>query len=548
MGCIASFFVELRRRKVWLVGGVYVVAAWIILQVATVIENTANLPDWVDMVVLVLLVLGLPLALILAWAQETQATGDAQAVTEREDAELDPKAVAVLPFENLSPDPDNAYFAAGVHEEVLNQLAKIRDLRIIARTSVLQYAENRKTMPEIAAELRVGTIMEGSVRYAGDRVRITAQLIDGTTNSHIWSETYDRNFNDIFGIQSEISLAIAGQLRASLSQEESDSIEKRPTENMEAYSELLKSVAEFETFSADGLSKGVAHLDRAIELDPEFALAFARKAGFTILARSLFEVVIEENTAEVAIEAADKALALDPLLSDAHWAKAHALAYRCKWDEALSSFSRAVDLGPGDGNFHVAMAVHLANMGRAAQAVPVMERALTIDPYNPSVHGFAAHIWAQTGRLEDSAREAELSLGLRPEGFLNHIFLAEALGLMGRTDDAAETLRDTERLASAAEPHMQMSLAERWATIGEVDHAIELVAKIDPATQHAGSYAGYLHRIGDTDGAIDVLTRAFDRDGQIPRDTYPRISLMPLRSDARFQALMAKNGLRLDAD
>lgn len=434
MGSIASFFAELRRRKVWLVAGIYVVAAWLIIQVTAVVETPLSLPGWFDTAVIVLAIAGLPLALILAWAQETQAAGSAAKV--ETDIELDPKAVAVLPFENLSPDPDNAYFAAGVHEEVLNQLAKIRDLRIIARTSVLQYPESKKTMPEIAAELGVGSIMEGSVRYAGDRVRITAQLIDGATNSHIWSETYDRNFDDIFSIQSEISLAIAAQLRASLSQEESDAIAKRPTENLEAYNELLRGNAILDRLSADSLEEAVAHFDRAIELDPGFALAYARKAGFTILARSLFGLVIGEDTTEVGLATADKALSLDPLLRDAHWAKAHALAVQCKWDEAITSFRRSIELGPGNSDAYLALAVHLVNMGRADDAVPWMERGLVMDPNNALLHGFAAHVW----------------------------------------------------------------------------------------------------------------TQAFARNGQIPRDTYPRISLMPLRSDPRFQALMAKNGLKLDAD
>jgi TolB-like protein len=321
---------ELKRRKVTRVAAVYAVTAWVLLQIVDVVTDPLRLPEWFATVVFVLLALGFPIALIMAWAfemtpegiQRTSSDDDAGAdarVTKPQVAAIvglvvlasgwmiyalqrdDPRSpaadastelssdtepsserlhnsLAVLPFENLSPDPDNAYFAAGIHEETLNQLARIKDLSVIARTSVLQYAGAKRPIAEIAAELNVGAILEGSVRYAGDRVRITVQLIDAYKGIHLWSETYDRELIDIFQIETEIAASITKAMRAEFSVEERRRLSKTPTDVFDAYAHYLRAMAHIGrelTFQPV-----FEELRAAIDLDPNFADALAAMAYF----------------------------------------------------------------------------------------------------------------------------------------------------------------------------------------------------------------------------------------------------------------------------
>ena len=283
---MASVWGELKRRNVVKVAVAYAIVAWLLVQIIVSVETPLRLPDWTDTLVIVFLLIGFVVAMFVAWAYELTPEGIKQTksiplsesvsrVTGRkldfaiigllvlavgfmfvdnyvlpESSELNgqtgevlPSSVAVLPFENLSPNADDAYFASGLHEEVLNQLAKLRDLSVISRTSVLRYTESGLSIPEIARELNVGTIMEGSVRYANDRVRITMQLIDAATDDHLWSETYDREFADIFAIETDIALNVVSALEAEFSLEERESLERSPTTFPAAYRLYLRALA-----------------------------------------------------------------------------------------------------------------------------------------------------------------------------------------------------------------------------------------------------------------------------------------------------------------
>jgi len=334
-----SFISELNRRNVFRVAVAYVVVAWLMIEVASVLGPALRLPDWTTTFVAFVLILGFPLALVLSWAYEltsdgmkktesvpltesiTRTTGrkldfviigvlvlavgfmfvdnylpqsgpfagaeidpaslqlmpaapesPTPAAPEQPESPVLPNSVAVLPLQNLSPDPNNAYFAAGIHEEILNQLAKLSNLNVISRTSVVRYADSGMSIPQIAAELNVQTVMEGSVRYANNRVLVTMQLIDPETDAHLWSDSYNRDLADVFAIQADIAMNVANALRAEFSQAEQARIEAVPTDSPEAYAEYLRARAAVEYDTAFGL------LDAAIRLDPEFALAYATKA------------------------------------------------------------------------------------------------------------------------------------------------------------------------------------------------------------------------------------------------------------------------------
>jgi TolB-like protein len=312
-----NFLAELKRRNVYKVAIAYAVVAWLLMQIASQIFPFFDIPNWAVRLVVLLLSLGFPIALVLAWAfdltlhgiKRTEAAGSAAVQPPKNrgwtyvvilagaiaaslfflgrytarinlngSANALAKSVAVLPFENLSGDPDNAYFAEGIQEEILTRLAKIADLKVISRTSTQRYQSKPGNLSEIAKQLRVANILEGSVQKAGDQARVNVQLVNAQTDAHLWAETYDRKLTDIFGVESEIAKGIAESLQAKLTGREEQALAVKPTNNQEAYDSYLRGLA-FEARSAysdDLLRKAIDFYDRAVQLDPNFALAWAR--------------------------------------------------------------------------------------------------------------------------------------------------------------------------------------------------------------------------------------------------------------------------------
>src|SRR5881409_3325492 len=306
---IENFFAELKRRNVYKVAVAYAVVAWLLMQIASQIFPFFEIPNWAVRLVLLMLVIGFPVAMILAWAFELTPEGIKRAedvdlsksVRRKTGRKLDffiiavlllvvgilllqrlhpnvspavssspEKSIAVLPFENLSEDKANAYFAGGIQEEVLTRLAKIADLKVISRTSTQRYQSKPGNLAEIAKQLGVANILEGSVQKAADQVRVNVQLVNAQTDSQLWAETYDRKLNDIFSVESEIAKRIAESLQAKLTGREEQALTAKPTNNPEAYDTYLRGLA-FEArsnYSGDALLKAIALYERAVQLDP----------------------------------------------------------------------------------------------------------------------------------------------------------------------------------------------------------------------------------------------------------------------------------------
>jgi TolB-like protein len=387
-----NFFAELKRRNVYKVAVAYAVVSWLLVQVATQVFPFLEIPNWIVRLVIVFVAIGFPIALVIAWAFEATLEGIKR--TEVADAmpavagqkkhawiyivvigaaisvvlfflgrytmrtSIAPssgppaKSIAVLPFDNLSRDPDNAYFAEGVQDEILTRLAKVADLKVISRTSTQRFKSAPSDLREIAKQLGVANILEGSVQKANDQVRVNVQLINALTDAHLWADTYDRKLIDIFSVESEIAKTIADTLQAKLSGSEKQMIAAAPTTDTTAYELYHKGRSLWEKRSGDNIPKAIAFYEQAIARDPNYALAYAGLAKAYILL-PFYAGAERLDAYSKAKDAARKALRLDSNLAEAHVALGKVIFFReIDLAGAMREYKRAIELQPNDATAH----------------------------------------------------------------------------------------------------------------------------------------------------------------------------------------------------
>ena len=408
---MTGFFEEVKRRKVYRVAAAYIIAAGGIIQLASATFPAWELPNWSLRLVILLLLVGFPIALILAWAfditaQGIRATPETVAPTTRRRrniimliatgviisaatgffllprvaAHKVDKSIAILPFENLSDEKENAYFADGIQDDVLTNLSKISDLRVISRTSVMQYRGRPTNLRDIGKALGVSNILEGSVRRSGNRVRVNVQLIDANTDEHVWASDYDRDVTDVFAIQSDLAREIANALQAKLSPAEKSQMTQKPTENGEAYLAFVQAhdlSCEVEDF--EKLKQSEQLYQRAIELDPNFALAIARYSQLESWIARDFDRAPERR--EKARTLAERALELQPDLPEAHLAR----GYSYYWGDnnygaALKEFEIAKQGLPNESEVYLAIGAIQRRQGKWAESTASMEKAVSLNP------------------------------------------------------------------------------------------------------------------------------------------------------------------------
>ena len=395
-----SFFAELKRRKVHRVAIAYAVAAWLLIQIATQVFPFFEIPNWAVRLIVLVLVLGFPIALTLSWIFDLTPQGIRR--TEDSDRSLaalpvgpaairniPEKSIAVLPFENLSDDRENEYFAAGVHNDILSNLAKVADLKVISRTSVQQFKSGTRNLREIGLALGVAHILEGTARRAGNRIRVNAQLIDARSDAQLWGETFDREITDLFALQSELAQRISQELRANLSAREKTNLQTHPTRDILAYELFLRARELFHWagsgYSYDKGADALRLIDEAIKRDPQFALAYGLASR---LHSELFWFGYDKSASrlEKAKAAADAALELQPDLGEAHLAKAFYYYYGFrKYDVAQKHVSAAVRAIPNDADVLNTAGAIARRDGRWNTAVSALEQARDRDPRNLSV-------------------------------------------------------------------------------------------------------------------------------------------------------------------
>jgi TolB-like protein/Flp pilus assembly protein TadD len=464
---MSGFFEELQRRKVYRVAAAYIVAAGFLIQMASAAFPAWELPNWTLRLVVVLLLIGFPIAVILAWAYDITPQGIQgtppgthrrrnlillialaviisasagffllpRAVRDKID-----KSVAVLPFQNLSSDPDNAYFADGIQEEILTRLAKIGDLKVISRTSTQGYQSEPANLAEIAKQLGVANILEGSVQKAGNQVRVNVRLFNVQTGSQPWADTYDRKLSDIFGVETEIAKGIAESLQAKLTGREEQALAAKPTNNPQAYDAYLRGLA-FEArgnYSSDALFKAIEFYDLAVRLDPNFGLAWARLSGVHALLYSNRRdtTAARRDAAKKALENAQKLQPNTPetllftgyyqywVLQDYGLAKAtfgrvskmlpgnsevlYALAAIARseghWDESIAYWERGLALNPRNIALLTEVAFTYAALRQFPKAEKLYDRALDILPNELSLMALKASIYQAEGNLQEAAK------------------------------------------------------------------------------------------------------------------------------------------------
>jgi TolB-like protein/Flp pilus assembly protein TadD len=450
-----NFFTELKRRNVYKVAIAYAVVAWLLVQIATQVFPFFEIPNWVVRLVVVVIIVGFPIALIIAWAFEltpeglkrtefadklpkkssgnrvwlyvvvlagavsvslfflgrytapTKLTGSTNAAA---------KSIAVLPFANLSEDKANAYFAEGIQEEILTRLAKIGDLKVIARTSTQQYQSKPGNLSQIAKQLGVENILEGSVQKVADQVRVNVQLIQAASQSHLWADTYDRKLVDIFGVESEIAKAIAESLQAKLTGGEQRALAIKPTNNAEAYDAYLRGLA-FETRTSttpDDLEKAVRFYERSVQLDPAFALAWARlsRVNAETYFDGLDKTPARRDATERALNTAQK---LQPNSPETLLAQAYYQYWVLRdYELAKATFGRVRELLPGSSDVPAALALIARRQGHWDESVAYWEQTLALDPRNIQWLARAAETYAMLRQFPAAVKTYDRLLDIVP--------------------------------------------------------------------------------------------------------------------------------------
>jgi TolB-like protein/Tfp pilus assembly protein PilF len=581
-----NFFAELKRRNVYKVAVAYIVGGWALSEGISQVFPVFDVPNGIIRLIVILIIAGLPVALVLAWMFEITpegikrtATADAMPASAKPKkyvwlyvvvigavvsiglfflgrysaqnasgaagagaSELPQKSIAVLPFDNLSRDPDNAFFAEGVQDEILTRLAKIADLKVIARTSTQRFKSTPDDLPKIAKQLGVMNILEGTVQKAGNQVRVNVQLINALTDAHLWADTYDRKLTDIFAVESEIAKTIAETLQARLTGSEKSSIGKAPTANPEAYELYLRGRFFWNKRNGDDLRKAIDYFNQAIAKDPNYALAYVGLADSYLLFPN-YAAVSPVDSIPPARSAIKKALELDDSLAEAHASAGLLATVELKLQPSIDELKRATDLKPNYATAHHWLALAWMTVGNFDSGIAEARRAVELDPLSLIINSDFSWLYLCARRYDEAEAQARKVLEIDPNFFLAHYYLGEILQFKGRPIDAIAEYQKAFDLTN--DPYPLAALGQIYARTGRAEDARKILAQLneEAKSRFVAPYAKALVLIalGEKARAIDELERAY-REGTgaylfvIKVDPF----LDDLRGDSRFEALVQK--------
>jgi serine/threonine-protein kinase len=580
-----NFFAELKRRNVYKVAVAYAVVSWLLIQAASILFPTFEAPPWVMKIFIIVIIFGFPVALIFSWAFEITPEGIKleseiepnksiarrtgrklvaltialavvaaglfvyQLVRSKSDTPGSPstatianKSIAVLPFDNLSRDPDNAYFCEGVQDEILTRLAKVADLKVISRTSTQHFKSTPENLPQIAKQLGVAHILEGSVQKASDQVRVNVQLINALTDAHLWADTYDRKLTDIFAVESEIAKNIAETLQARLSGSEKSSIAKAPTVNPEAYELYLKGRFFSEKRTGADIRKSIEYYDQAIAKDPNYALAYVGLADSYLLLSPYGDIPPKESTPP-ARAALKKALELDDSLAQAHASSGLLATLELDVHRGISELERAIQLDPNYATAHHWIALPLMAIGQSDRAITEGKRAIELDPLSLICNADLSWVYFNGHRYDEAEAQARKTLEMDSRFAVAHYYLGGAFQFKGKLTEAIAEFQKAAELNNNDQYSLAM-LGQAYARKGQMDDARKVLARLSekPRSRYVAPYALaiVLTALGDKGQAIDELEHGYDEGGFY----ISLITVDPffddLRGNPRFEQLVQK--------
>jgi TolB-like protein len=576
-----SFFAELKRRNVYKVAVAYAVLAWLLIQIASQVFPFFEIPNWAVRFVVLAIIIGFPIALILAWAFEltpegVKRTEVADAAHERSRgavwiyvvaigaalsvglfvlghymapnkqsglAELPGKSLAVLPFANLSGNPENAYFAAGIQDEIITRLAKIGQLKVVSCLTTQRFKSAPDDLPAIARQLGVANVLQGSVQRTADAVRVNVQLVKAETDTHLWADTFDRKLTDVFQIESDIAKTIAEKLQAKLTGSEERAISVKPTANVEAHQLYLKGRYIWNRRTAENLKKALNYFEAAAQKDPDYALAYVGIAD----ACGLFPVYGAGAPQEYlprAKSAAEKALALDDSLAEAH--ASMGLVHYCYFNgmESAKEFERAIELNPNYATAHHWYGrLTLVMLGQLDRAMAETKRAYELDPVSSIIHSDLGGVNVAARRYDEAIRQLRGTVEIDPDFFWAYRWLGMALELKGDTQAAIAAYKKAFELND--DPAGLAFIAHAEAAMGHQDEARKLLTQLVDAakSRYVQPYAFALTylALGDKDQTLNWLEQGVrDRGATFLQFIKTDAFFDPLRGDPRFEAIVQK--------
>jgi TolB-like protein/Tfp pilus assembly protein PilF len=595
---IDNFFAELKRRNVYKVAVAYAVVAWLVIQAASIFLPAFNAPQWAMQIIILILVIGFPVALAFSWAFEITPEGikleseiepaksiarrtgrkivaatialavvaaglfvyqlvrTRSTITPRQDASaarteaatVSNKSIAVLPFDNLSGDPQNAYFSEGVQDEILTRLAKIAELKVISRTSTQRFKSVPSDLRQIAQQLGVANILEGSVQKANDQVRVNVQLINALTDAHLWADTYDRKLNDIFAVETDIAKTIADTLQAKLTGSEKIAITTKPTENPEAHELYLKGRYFWNRRTGANLQKAADYFQQAIGKDSRYALAFSGLADCHVLLPAYAELGSNpRDELPKALEAARKAVELDDTLCEAHTSLARALASDLQLAAASPEFKRAIELNPNYATAHQWFGEYLQSQGHLEEALSELKRAEELDPLSLIINSVLGFALDTVGKSDEAIAQLHKTIEIDPNFGNAHGQLGNVLEHRGRLREAvAEYEKGFNSVGS--DPIDLADLAAAYSLAGRKAEAQQLWEKLKSLSERqyvpAYSMAVVQLAFGDKDEAIRLLEKSYEDRAPFDSADLGWIlvdhRLDPVRSDPRFKKLITR--------
>jgi TolB-like protein/DNA-binding winged helix-turn-helix (wHTH) protein/Flp pilus assembly protein TadD len=456
------------------------------------------------------------------------------------------RSLAVLPLESLSSDASQDYFADGMTDELISDLGQISALRVISRTSVMGYKHAHKSLPQIAHELNVDAVVEGTVLRSGEQVRITAQLIEASTDKHLWSQSYQGELKDTLALQSEVARAIADQIQINVNPQEQAALKSVKAVNPQAYQSFLKGRFFWNKRTAEGLKIALAYFNQAIEEDPKYAPAYSGLADtYSLLGDWQYAAMTPKEALPKAKASAIRALELDNALGEAHNSLAFCLD-GFDWDikSAGMEFQRAIALNPGYATAHHWYAWHLSLLGRYDEAIAEMRKAQDLDPLSLIINADLAELLVLAHSYDESIRQSRKTIEMDPNFALAHNQLAQAYLQKHMNDEAVAELRKAAQL-SGESPTVMANLARAYVATGKKSDAIKILNDLKKRSNatysHASEIAVIYAALGDKDQAINWLEKGYEE--RFNPGVLLRPGLDPLRSDPRFQDLARRVGL-----